>query len=237
MCKDKIFIETTGYIKKEETLSDVENNLIQNTLVLESLQPFPGYHGKNLPEKSPPQSLFLIIHNDSSFEEIARITKKIKKEFKHDFNATQGNIYFKTTSYHCIRIKYLKSYTYLPELQRMFQNEGIKFTKHKSVNATGLIVINKHFYVDELEESLYHDMEEESKFYIELPEFLPWNDFKEMTMNIKNNIDNSNFDAAQGIFYRRSGIVEVVRLYIDETGVDKIKLIQKMYHDRIKKRY
>ena len=237
MCKDKIFIETTGYIKKEEDLSTVENNIIQNTLVLESLQPFPGYHGSNLPEKSPPQSLFLITNKDYSFKEIARITKKIKKEFKHDFNATQGNIYFKTTSYPCIRIKYLKSYVYLPELQEMFQSKGIKFAKHKSVNATGLIVINKYFYVDELEESLYHDMEEDSKYYIELPVDLTWNDFKEMTMHIKNNVDNSNFDAAQGVFYRRSGIIEVVRLYIAEIGIDRIKLIHKMYLDLIYKRH
>jgi len=37
MCQDKILIETMGYIKKEANLSTVENNIIPNTLVLESL--------------------------------------------------------------------------------------------------------------------------------------------------------------------------------------------------------
>lgn len=235
MCQDSILIETVGYIKKEENLTTVENNIIPNTFVLESLHPFPGYHGANLPEKPRPRSLFLIVTKDYTFEEIARITKKIKQNFQYDFNASIGHIYFKTTSYNCIRIKYLKSFTFLPELQGLFQEYGIKFTKQKMIDAKGIIVINKNFYIAELEEGLYDDLEEDSKFYIELPRDLPWDVFKEYTLSIKNNIDNSDFDAAQGVFYRKEGIVEVVRLYICEGETDKIKTIHKRYIDMIKK--
>ena len=185
MCQDKVLIETMGYIKKEANLSTVENNIIPNTLVLESLNPYPDYHGKNLPEQSTPRSLFLIVNKDYSFEEVARIIKKIKGEFQFDFNASQGNIYFKTTSYSCIRIKYLKSYTFLPELQQKFQSEGISFAKKKLINSTGIIVIKKHFYVDEIEEGVYRDLDENSKFYNDLPVALPWGDFKENIARIK----------------------------------------------------
>ncbi len=236
MCQDKILIETMGYIKKEANLSTVENNTIPNTLVLESLHPYPDYHGKNLPDKSTPRSLFLIVNKDYSFEEIARIIKKIKGEFDFDFNASQGNIYFKTTSYSCIRIKYLKSFTFLPELQRMFQNEGIRFAKQKSINSTGVIVIKKHFYIDEIEEGIYRDIDESSKFYIDLPAALPWDEFKEQVHNIKNNLENSDFDAAQGVFYRKSGIVEVVRLYTCEGEFEKVQRIRKMFIDQINKK-
>ncbi|MCK5169850.1 MAG: hypothetical protein KAQ75_08220 [Bacteroidales bacterium] len=235
MCQDRILIETVGYIKKEENLTTVENNIIPNTFVLENLQAFSGYHGANLPEKLRPRSLFLIVTKEYSFEEIARITKKIKQNFQYDFNASIGHIYFKTSSYTCIRIKYLKSFTFLPELQGLFQEYGIKFAKQKTIDTTGLIVINKHFYVNELEEGLYDDLEEDSKFYIEVPKDLPWDVFKEFTFSIKNNIDNSDFDAAQGVFYRKEGIVEVVRLYICEGETDKIKTIHKLYIDKIKK--
>jgi len=235
MCQDKIIIETMGYIKKEANLSTVENNIIPNTLVLESLHLYPGYHGKNLPEQSVPRSLFLIVNKDYSFEEIARIIKKIKREFQFDFDASQGNIYFKTTSYSCIRIKYLKSFTFLPELQGLFKEQGIKFAKQKNIDSLGLIVINKHFYISELEEGMYKDLEEDSKFYIELPEELSWDTFKEFTISIKNNIDNSDFDAAQGILYRKKGIVEVVRLYICEGEYEKVKHIRQMYIDQIEK--
>jgi len=236
MCQDKVLIETMGYIKKEANLSTVENNIIPNTLVLESLHPYPDYHGKNLPEQSTPRSLFLIVSKDYSFEEIARIIKKIKGEFQFDFNASQGNIYFKTTSYSCIRIKYLKSFSFLPELQRKFQNEGISFVKHKSINSVGLIVIKKHFYVDEIEEGIYRDIDESSKFYVDITAILPWKEFKEYISIIKNNIDSSDFDAAQGVFYRKSGIVELARVYICEGEYEKVRLIRKMFIDQIEKK-
>ncbi|MBU8893685.1 MAG: hypothetical protein KOO66_12975 [Bacteroidales bacterium] len=237
MCQDKVLIETIGYIKKEANLSTLEGYIIPNTLVLESLHPYPDYHGKNLPEKSKPRSLFLIVNKDYSYEEIARVTKKIKQEFEFDFNASQGNIYFKTTSYPCIRIKYLKSFTFLPELQGLFQEYGIKFAKQKMINSKGIIIINKHFFVSESGEGLYNDLEEDSKFYIELPKDLPWDEFKEFTQSIKNNIDNSDFDAAQGVFYRKEGIIEVVRLYICEGDTGKVKNIHKLYIDKIQKKY
>jgi len=236
MTKDKILIETIGYIKKEVTLSTVESNIISNTLVLESLHPYPGYHGSNLPEQTVPRSLFLVVSNEYTFEEIARITKKIKLIFKHDFNASIGNIYFKNSSFSCIRIKYLKSFTFLSELQGLFQDEGVKFAKQKSIEKQGLIIIKKHFYVDEIEDGIYRDIEESSKFYVELPKDLPWDSFKETTIHIKNNLDNSNFDAAQGVFYRKDGITEVVRLYIREGEFEKVAQIQSMYIDQIRRK-
>lgn len=235
MNQDKTLIETTGYIKKEQTLTTVENNIIPNTFVLESLHPFPGYHGENLPDKSAPRSLFLIVSKDYTFEEVARVTKKIKQNFKYDFNASVGHIYFKTSMYTCIRIKYLRSFTFLPELQGLYQDYGIKFAKQKMINNKGLIVIQKNFFVDEIEEGIYNDIEEDSKFYIELSEDLSWEKFKDYTTHIKNNIDNSDFVAAQGVFYRKKGIVEVVRIYICEGQMDKIRSIRKLYNELIQK--
>jgi len=237
MCQDKILIETVGYIKKEQILTTINNNIIPNTFVLESLHPFPGYHGENLPEKPKPGSLFLILTKEHTFEEIARITRQIKQKFEYDFNASVGNIHFKTASYPGIRIKFLKSFIFLPELQNLYKEHGIKFAKQKMIDSRGLIVINKNFYVDEFEEGIYNDLEEDSKYYIDLPKDLPWDKFKEFTLNIKNNIDNSNFDAAQGVFYRKKGIIEVVRLYICEGQLDKIKTIRKLYVDLIDKNY
>jgi len=237
MVQDRILIETAGYIKKEQNLTTVENNIVPSTFVLESLHPFPGYHGANLPEKSRPRSLFLILGNDYATEEIARITKKIKDSTKYDFNASVGNIYFKVNSYSCIRIKYLESFTFLPELQRLYQDNGIVFAKQKMVNSKGIIVINKNFYVDEIEEGIYNDREEDSKYYIEVPKDLPWEVFREFTNTIKNNLDNSDFAAAQGVFYRKTGIVELVRLYICEGEIDKVRKIQELYRDMTKKKY
>mgnify|MGYP001240358733 CR=1 FL=1 len=233
MNKEVKQIETSGYIKKEEWLSDINNNIIQNTLVLESSHPFPGYHGENLPENSCPRSLFLIVEKNYSFEDIARINKKISKTFTFDFNASQGIIYFKTGNYYCIRIKYLKSFTFLPELQNLYKQEGVVFSKHKKLDDSGLIVINKIFCLKELENTIYQDTEEPTKFYIEIPKQLSWEEFKNLTAFVKNNINNSSFDAAQGVLYRKSGITDVVRLYIKE---QEVKQIQKLYLENISRK-
>jgi hypothetical protein len=105
------------------------------------------------------------------------------------------------------------------------------------IDSKGLIVINKSFYVEELEDGLYNDLEEDSKYYLELPKDLPWDVFLEFTANIKNNLDNSDFAVAQGVFYRKAGIVEVVRLYICEGEMDKVRTIRKLYTDLIQKKY
>lgn len=236
MDQENILIETRGYIKKKVSLTAVENNTIPNTLVLESLHPFPGYHGANLPDKSSPRSLFLVLNKECLTENLARITKKIKSDFKYDFNASQGNIYTKTTSYPCIRIKYLQSFTFLPELMLSFQEAGIKFAKHKSFNAEGLIVINKSFFVENIDEGIYKDNYENSKFYVEVPVDLEWDKFVEITKHIKNNVEGSGFDAALGAFYRRNGIVEIIRLYIHEEEHEKVKVIRQMYLDCIAKK-
>ncbi|HRW62422.1 MAG TPA: hypothetical protein P5132_02985 [Bacteroidales bacterium] len=236
MSKEVKQIETMGYIKKEEWLSDITNNIIQNTLVLESSHPFPGYHGENLPENACPRSLFLIIEKKHSFEDIARINKKISKTFTFDFNASQGTIHFKTGNYDCIRIKYLKSFTFLPELQNLYKQEGIVFSKHKKINDNAIIVINKNFCLKEVEDTVYQDKEEPTKFYIELPNQLSWEDFKHLTAYVKNNIDNSNFDAAQGVFYRKSGIADVIRLYIKEKEEQEVKQIHKLYLENINRK-
>ena len=216
MDQEKIFIETIGYIKKQVQLTTVENNTIPNTLVLESLHPFPGYHGTNLPDKSNPRSLFLILHKECSFENLARITKEIKKDFSCDFNASQGNIYTKSTSYSCIRIKYLQSFTFLPELMHKFHDAGIKFAKHKIIKKSALIVINKSFFIEKIDDGIYKDNYESSKYYIDLPLNLSWEEFAAMTKHIKINIDNSNFDAAQGIFYRKDGIVDDMQSFLTD---------------------
>lgn len=236
MYQDSIFIETMGYIKKQVKLTTVENNILLNTLVLESIHPFPGYHGENLPEKPCPRSLFLLVEKDYSWEEITRISKKIKQSFKHDFNISHGNIYFKNTTYSCIRIKYLKSFTFIPELQSLMKEQGVNFLKKKDINETGLIVINKHFNIQEVDEGIYSDTEEPVKFYLELPVKLSWDIFKDFTRTVKNNIVNNNFDVAQGVFYRKKGIIDVIRIYDCEPGPERFKMIRNKYLDEIRKK-
>jgi len=228
-------IEVTGYIKKRETLTSIEGNIASNTCVLESLQPFPGYHGKNLPDESEPRSLFLLITNNYSFEDIARMTKKIDRDFPYDFNASIGTIYIQPYTYKCIRIKYLASFSLLPDMQEMFIREGVKFLKYKSIEDKAIIVVNKNFLVEEQEPGIYRDLEDKSKSYIELPEKLDWETFSDFTFHIKNNLLDNNFDAALGVFYRIAGITDMVRVYDRDNGVEKMKTLKSRYEEEVRK--
>ena len=54
-------IETMGSIAKVEKLETLDSNILVNTLALEEVEPFPGYHGANLPTGYNPTAVYLII--------------------------------------------------------------------------------------------------------------------------------------------------------------------------------
>jgi hypothetical protein len=235
MDKSGRIIEVTGYIKKREALSPIESNIIPNTCVLESQDPFPGYHGFNMPDEAEPRSLFFLISNTYSFEDIARRTKKIARQFGYDFNASIGSIYIQPYTYNCIRIKYLASFSLLPSLQELFIEEGVKFLKYKDIQEKGIIVVKKNFLVEEADDGIYRDLENPAKNYIELSEKLSWEKFSNITFTIKNNIIDNNFDAAVGVFYRLSGILDVARIYDRDNSLEKMRILKEMYNEEIRK--
>ena len=234
--KDQM-LEVGGYIKKRETLSTIDNNILPNTWVLESVKPFPGYHGKNLPDEAEPRSLFLMVSNEYSFEEIARIARSLHNSYDYSFNATVGTIYFQPYTYHCIRLKYLSSFTYIPQLQEFFGRHGVKFLKKRELERDALIRIQKVFWLWEQEPSIYRDMNNQVKYYFELPEKVEWEYFRRFTHNIKNNMVDNNFDAAVGVFYRKKHIVDMVRIYDRDRSLGKMKSLKALYEEEIRKSY
>jgi hypothetical protein len=233
----RYIVEVTGYIKKKEKLVPVGDNIVQNTCVLESLYPFPGYYGNNFPDKSQPRSIFFVLGESYTFEEIGRKTKNIKKRFKHDFNASDGKIIITPYENECIRIKYLRSFNFLPELQREYIKENVRFHKEKEFNKEAIIKINKVFQVFEEDEGIYRDAEDDFKCYLEVPEKLEWEKFASITADIKNNLVNNRFDAAQGVFFRSNEIVDVIRIFDQEKEIQKMRKLRNMYLEEIRRIY
>jgi len=228
-------IEVTGYIMKQEKLVPVGDNIMSNTCVLESLHPFPGYFGSNFPDKSQPRSIFFILREEYTFEDIARKTKNIKQQFQHDFNASEGKILITPYEYNCIRVKYLPSFNFLPDLQKEYMDEKVKFHKEKDINKEAIIKINKVFRVYEKEEGIYKDVDDEFKCYLEIPIQPEWKTFDSITSIIKNNLVNNRFDAALGVLYRSNEIIDVIRIYDREKNPEKMKKLRNMYLEEIRK--
>ncbi len=229
-------IESIGYIVKEEKLASVKLNIIPDTLVIETVEPFPGYHGKNLPQEVVcPEFTFFVTREKYTTEHLLRVTDNVQKYFGKRPDVARAELTIYNNVYPALRIKGCKDYTRLNELQSCYKSEGIKFAKSKKIDAYGLIKIQKTFTLKEYSEGIYFDLEDPDYSYIKIPAFLNWEQFKSITLGIKRNFEISNFDAALGLFYRSQGIIDFVRIYDKESKIEKLTEIRERYYNEIKK--
>ena len=227
-------IETLGGLAKEESLVTVSDHILPNSFVLETEEPYPGYHGANLPTDTKPISVFLITKNKYSTEKILRIAGNIKKYFNHPFDAVTGSICLLVDKLPCIRIRDLDNYELIGELQKCFFSEGITFAKRRNIKANGIIQLRKHFTIQEIDDGIYKDMEDNSMFYLNINHQLNWQIFMQITARIKNNVDSSNFDAALAAIYTKD-ILDVIRIYSNDISLEKLKLLKEKYIHEIDK--
>jgi len=231
---EKRIIETMGSIIKVEKLKTLSSNILENTMVLDEAEPFPGYHGTNLPTGYNPSTVYITIKKKLSAIKVLRITQQIKKYFRHEFDGTPANICLNNETFNCIRIRNIESYDIIPDLQKSYLSEGIKFLKKKNVSGEGIIDITKHFELQEMTEGIYKDLEDPLMYYIMIPEHLHWQIFFEITASIRRNIDNLSFDGALGVLYLKE-ITDVVRLFAKDMSIEDLRKIQRLYIEELKK--
>ena len=227
-------IQTIGAMAKEEMLNSIENNILVNTFVVENREPFPGYHGENLPSAPIPDSVFFVTQDENSYEKILRISQKIRKFMHLNFDACYSKICVFNDTYFAIRIREIDTYTVIKEIQEYFLDEGIKFRKSKKIEAPGIIQLRKHFDVKYIGDDIFTDNRDSSMYYLAIPYQISWSLFRDVTIKIKHNIDNNNFDAALGSFYLKE-IVEFVRIYAKNLEIDRLKMIRGKYVDALQK--
>jgi len=227
------FFETVGTISKKETLASIEYDT-DKSLVLETLKPYPGYHGTTVPDQLNPISLFLVTGKKYSGEKVIRATMAVKQKFVKNFNATPGQITVFNTLTPCIRIKDLESYHEIEHLIKRYRENGIDFMKDKKMDPfSSLIKIRKYFTLEKVEEGLYIDQDIREMTYFEIPRHLDWDVFERMTLGMKQNVDFNNFDAAQGIFFPPNIVIDTVRIYHDNADIEDIKYLRNKYLEEI----
>jgi hypothetical protein len=233
MAGNKI-IETMGSIAKVEKLENLDSNILENTLVLEEVEPFPGYHGANLPSGYNPTAVYLIIKKKLPSIKIIRITQEIRRYFKHGFDGTAANICINNDVFTAIRLRNLESMDMLPELQKNYMYEGMKFLKKRNIKGDGIIQLKKHFELEALGEGIYKDLEDPLMYYIRIPRHLSWQVFMEITTSIKHNLDNLNFDGALGSIYLKD-IIDVVRIFAKDMELGDLTMIRQQYLEELRK--
>jgi hypothetical protein len=222
----KILIETIGTIEKKEMLGPVG----YTELVLEAFQPFPGYHGTTVPDNVEPNSLFAITRSKYTEEKVIRAIQRIKGELGLEFDATPGMVTLYNMLNPCIRFKNLKSYDEMAMLLKAFENDGLEFMSNRNIEPfSGIIKVKKYFLLEVISDYLFDDVEDPNMHYFSIPIQLRFNQFEKITLDLKRNLENPNFDAALGTIFRKSGVVDMIRIYDDKGTPDRLEMIRSRY--------
>lgn len=223
---EKIILETIGTIEKKELLGPVG----YSDLVLESFMPFPGYHGTTVPDSMKPRSLFIITRSKYIEEKIIRVTQKIKTDHHFEFDGTPGLVTLYNMLNPCIRLKNLKSYERVPDILQAYKEEGIEFMANRKIEPfTGIIKVKKYFLLEPLSEEIFLDAESANIFYFSIPVQLRFAQFEKITMEIKQNMPEHNFDVALGTIFRRFGLIDIIRVYDENCTPERIEMIRSKF--------
>jgi len=229
-------VETRGVIIKEEKVKSLSEKIFSNSMVLENHEPYPGYYGKNIPNDVIPRSIFLILVREYEHMFLARTLQKISRSGNHKCNGTYGHLDIDEHRYYCIRIKNLKCFEEIPILQEKLMTHGIDFRRSKPINELALITIEKTFLLERHVDGVYFDLAGEHKHYFDIPSPLTWEEFKDITKSVKNNMSNNFFDAALGYLWTIDGPQDIVRIYDQKLDIERIKEIRKFYLNEIERR-
>jgi len=228
--KTNRLIKTCGSITKMESLIPVDYHILQNTYVVETDDPYPGYYGK-IPKQSKPNSLYLITNRFYRLDEVLRLIKNMDNFDKDKISFASAILDFKYHIYYAIRIKYFPDYEQIYKLQSYFLNAGVGFINKRHVSNSTEIQVFKCIEIIEIEDGFYLDNNESTHGYFRIPYEISFNEFTDIIYDIKNNISSGTFDAAIGSLLMNSDLVDVVRIYSDNLNIDLLKSISERFNN------
>ena len=228
-------IQSLGYLLKKEKLATLASDQLFSVMLLESLEPFPGFYEEyfvpTTTREQKPKSVFMVIKNfDVCHEDdFIRMTMHIKRDHKIEFDAALSSIMLYNEPTTTIRV-HMEDYNQLSELIEHYKNVGVKFQAAKQVKPfQSVIKIRRFFDLDIMAEGIYKDVDKKDTYYLGLPVFMTWDEFERATIAIRNNFDYKTYDAAQAAIYDKPGIVELVRIYDLKADLSKLESLRNKY--------
>lgn len=225
--------ELIGKIIIQENIDTVDENNLPKTLVINVPDPYKNYYDR-FSEINKPVSIIFVTKAPTSFEKILRVTNKINKTYKLNLHGGKCEVRINSRVLYGIRLKGIESYLDIAKIQQYFKDEGYEFAKNeKFKDVEALIRINRFLHIEEMDKGIYHSKDEENTYYFEVPRYIPWEEFKRITFEIKNNTRDKNYDMAKGIIYVNEGITEILRIVKPKASLELLKTIQKKYIDKL----
>lgn len=228
-------IQSLGYVLKKEKLATLASEHPLPELLLESLEPFPGFYEEyfvpTTARESKPKSVFMVIKNfDVCHEDdFIRMTMHIKRDHRIKFDAALSSIMLFNEPATSIRV-HMDDYSQLPELISHYKQVGVKFQSQKNVKPyQSLIKIRRFFDLEIMTKGIFKDIDKPDMYFLQVPFFMSWDEFEKVTLAIRNNFDYKTYDAAQAAIYDKPGIVELVRIYDRKADLSKLQSLQQKY--------
>ena len=228
--KMEVFINLT----KKDSVVAIGDNILQGSLVFDSLNPFPGYYHEN-PTNSKPIYIYMVLNRQYPFEEVIRATKNIEKEYGWDFDAGKGYMTIGTEFLNVIRMRHLPQIDLVEKIQNAYLKQGIGFLMSKKLTGKleTSVKIVKFSTIENIGEGIYVSAEEPTFGYVEIPKYLTSEIFSKVSMDVKYNWEGSEFDAAKASFYNAGKLHEVVRIRSTKIDADYLTSIRKLYLNKI----
>lgn len=229
---DEQCFSSAGFVLKTEKIRTIDSGIVPDTLVAEALEPFPGYHGENIPESLQPEYIFLFLKYPYTMEDIVRAAGRLQKYCRAPFESHYTRFkLFNNEYYYAIRLRRMEDYSHIKSIQECFMDEGLQFMKARKIEATGLLKVFKFLQLESVAEGVYKDANEQCIHYLEMPGYMNWKLFVDITHQVKNNVEVLNFDAAQTSLFDYQNVREFVRIYCfrDERQQEKLHQLRTRY--------
>jgi len=228
-------ITSLGYVLKKEKLASFASQRNYAELILEDLDPFPGffdhyYLPANESEKKP-RSIFVVLKELDLCKEdkFIRMTMHIKSAYSIRFDAAMAILQLFNKATPSLRIM-MEDYEQLPQLLEYYKNGGLAFHSWKDIKPfSSLIEVRKFFEMETLTEGIYRNIEQQDTYYLRVPGYLPWDDFERITINIRNNMNHKLYDAAQAAIYEKTGLVDLIRIYDRKASLETLGVLRQKY--------
>ncbi|MBE0424423.1 MAG: hypothetical protein IBX66_10870 [Lutibacter sp.] len=225
--------ELIGKIIIQEKIDTIDENKLPNTFVINVPDPYKNYYGR-FTEIVKPVSIIFVTKTPNSFEKILRVTKKINEKYNLRLDGAKCEVTMNSRKIDGIRVKGINRFHEIAQIQQYYKNEGYDFAKSEKFASTEVLIrINRFFNIEELDNGIYHSKDEDNTYYIQVPRYMGWDEFKKLTQEVKHNITDANYDIAKGIFYVNQGITEILRIVKPNASLELLKTIQQKYIEKL----
>ncbi len=229
-------LSSPGYILKKERLASLSNGDEYRELILENLDPFPAFFTHdNQPmyeAEKKPRCCYLILNEErfNQEEKFIRLNTQLKQENPSiRFNAALGNLQMNNKTMACVRLL-IENFDQLPQLLLQFKQAGLVLKSRKLIKPyLSLIGIRKFFELEQLSEGIYKDLDQEETYYFQVVSYVDWDTFERITVHIRKGMDHKLYDAAQAALYRKSGLLDLVRIYDKKINLEILQRLKRRY--------